>query len=121
MNCDNCSAEIEDGEERELRGRILCEDCYMDALSPAKACDPWAVLAAKTFGDDTQGAEALTGIQLEILRVLCETGGVEKDELLERIGGGWTQKEIEREFATLRHMEKARAEKRGDRIFLRAW
>ena len=27
----------------------------------------------------------------------------------------------EREFATLRHMEKARGEKRGDKVFLRPW
>jgi hypothetical protein len=32
-----------------------------------------------------------------------------------------TLKELEREFATLRHMEKARREKRGDRIVWRLW
>lgn len=41
MQCDRCKNVIEEGEEREHAGRILCEDCYMDALSPARTCDPW--------------------------------------------------------------------------------
>ena len=30
MKCDreNCRADIEEGEERSLHGRVLCEDCY---------------------------------------------------------------------------------------------
>ena len=27
----------------------LCDDCYMDALSPTKTCDPWAVYTAKSI------------------------------------------------------------------------
>jgi hypothetical protein len=40
---------------------------------------------------------------------------------LERLKGRLTQAELEREFAALRHMEKARGEKRGDKVFLRPW
>ena len=47
MECERCKDIIESGEEREYAGRVLCEDCYMDALSPAKTCDPWAVHSAK--------------------------------------------------------------------------
>ena len=49
MRCDKCKEIIEEGEERELHGQTLCEDCYIDALSPAKACDPLAVYSAKSF------------------------------------------------------------------------
>lgn len=42
MRCERCKADIEAGEARELHGQTLCADCYMDTLSPAKACDPWA-------------------------------------------------------------------------------
>ena len=42
-----CGVHIESGEEREYTGQMLCEDCYMDALSPVKTCDPWAVYTAK--------------------------------------------------------------------------
>jgi hypothetical protein len=121
MKCDQCSKAIEQGEEREHRGQVLCEDCYMDALSPAKACDPWAVHSAKTLEQHTGGSLTLTPIQSEILSILKETGGIEKTALIEKLSGKLTLAELEREFASLRHMEKARAEKRDDRIFLRIW
>jgi len=93
----------------------------MDALSPVRTCDPWAVHSAKslkTTGGDTGG---LTPVQSEILGILKETGGIEPAALLQRLGGKLTAKELEREFAALRHMEKARGEKRQDRVVWRLW
>lgn len=121
MNCDQCGNVIEQGEEREYRGQVLCEDCYMDALSPAKPCDPWAVHSAKHFEIHSGVSATLTPIQHEILGIMMETGGVEPADLVERLGGRLTMKELEREFSSLRHMEKARGEKRGDRVFWRVW
>jgi hypothetical protein len=43
-----CGKEIEKSRVYEHRGNVYCEDCYMDILSPPKACDPWAVYSAKT-------------------------------------------------------------------------
>jgi hypothetical protein len=40
---------------------------------------------------------------------------------LGKFNGKLTQKQLEREFAALRHMEKARGEKRGDRVVWRVW
>jgi len=40
MKCARCEASIPEGEEREHLGRALCEDCYMDALSP-QDLRPW--------------------------------------------------------------------------------
>ena len=121
MECDRCNAVIEAGEEREHLGQTLCEDCYMDALSPAKSCDPWAVHSAKSFERHSGGPVTLTPIQTEIIGILKETGGIERDALLEKFKETLTRPELEREFATLRHMEKARAEKRGGKIFLVPW
>ena len=120
MKCDRCSAAVQEGEEREHHGKILCEDCYMDVLSPAKACDPWAVYGAKSF-EKHSGAATTTPIQTEILRILEETGGIEPVDLLERLAGRLAPSQLEREVATLRHMERLRAEKRGEKIFLRRW
>jgi hypothetical protein len=120
MKCDRCSAAIHEGEEREHHGETLCEECYMDVLSPAKACDPWAVHSAKSF-EKQAGAVTTTPIQTEILRILEETGGIEPEALLERLGGELTPSQLEREVATLRHMERLRAEKRGERVFIRRW
>jgi len=121
MKCDQCSTTIEQGEAREHRGQELCEDCYMDALSPARACDPWAVHSAKSLEQHSGKASILTPIQSEILRIREETGGIERAALLERFDGRLTQPQLEREFASLRHMEKARGEKRGEKVFLRLW
>lgn len=121
MKCDQCSTAIKPGEEREHLGRTLCEDCYMDALSPVRACDPWAVHSAKSFEKHSAGAEVLTPIQSSILGILKETGGIEPSALLRRLAGELNQMELEREFATLRHMEKARGEKHGNRIVWRLW
>jgi hypothetical protein len=121
MKCDRCSAAIEPGEERDHSGQTLCEDCYMDVLSPVRACDPWAVHSAKSFEQHTGGSATLTPIQSEILRILEETGGIERAELLKRLEGRLTPPQMEREFATLRHMEKARGEKRGGKVFITLW
>ena len=121
MECDRCKAVIEAGEEREHHGQMLCEDCYMDALSPVRSCDPWAVHSAKSFEQHTGSRATLTPIQTEIIRILEKTGGIERAALIEQLKGTLTQTQLEREFATLRHMEKVRAEKRDGKIFLILW
>jgi hypothetical protein len=121
MKCDRCGKTIESGNERNHLGQTLCEDCYMDALSPSRACDPWAVHSAKSFERLSIAAGTLTPIQSEILRLLKETGGLEPALLHQKLGGKLTLKELEREFATLRHMEKARGEKQGNRMIWRLW
>ncbi|MBW2040382.1 MAG: hypothetical protein JRI46_12485 [Deltaproteobacteria bacterium] len=121
MKCDRCNAQIEPGEKKEYLGQILCEDCYMDALSPPKGCDPWAVYAAKSFEKHSASPEALTPIQKQILKILEETGGIEHQDLLQRLGDNLRPKDLERELSVLRHMEKVRGEKRGDRVVCRLW
>jgi hypothetical protein len=121
MECHRCHTKIEPGEEKEHLGRLLCEDCYMDALSPAKGCDPWAVYSAKNLEQQTGGSITLTPLQSEILGTLERTGGVEPPALLQELQGKLTMPQLEREFATLRHMEKVRGERREGKIFLRLW
>jgi hypothetical protein len=121
MECDQCNTTVEGGEEREHRGQVLCEDCYLDALSPVRTCDPWAVHSAKALEQHTPGASPLTQIQAEILGVLREAGSIEPPALLLCLGSKITQQDLEREFATLRHMEKVRAERQDNRVLLRLW
>lgn len=121
MKCYRCNTIIDQGEEKEHHGQTLCEDCYMDALSPARTCDPWAVYSAKSFEKHTGGTLTLTPIQSEIIRILEETGGIEPTELLKQLKGKLTKSQFEREFAALRHMEKVRGEKRGGMVFIRLW
>lgn len=119
MNCQRCGDEIEKGEEKDHFGRLLCEDCYMDALSPSRTCDPWAVHSAKSFPKDGIQSPALNALQQKIIDILKETGGVEPGVLVERSGVKPT--DLEREIAALRHMEKIRAELREGRRFIVLW
>lgn len=119
MKCERCANEIKQGDEREYYGRMLCEDCYMDALSPARTCDPWAVHSAKSLSRGQGTALHLNEVQVSILKILEETGGAEPAAVLERLKIG--APEFEREIAALRHMEKVRGEMRDGRKILRLW
>jgi hypothetical protein len=118
MECSQCQDFIETGEEREFHGRLLCEDCYMDALSPARTCDPWAVHSAKSFQKETGQAD-VNPTQAKILQYLKETGGVEFPRIVERLQ--IKPSDLEREMAALRHMEKIRAELRAGKKVIRLW
>ncbi|MBU2548286.1 MAG: hypothetical protein KKB20_07755 [Proteobacteria bacterium] len=121
MNCQRCGDRIESGEEREHFGRTLCEDCYMDALSPARTCDPWAIHSARNLTDQSgaEGQVDLNEVQQRILAILDETGGIEPAHLIERLQVKPT--DLEREIAALRHMEKLRGELRDGRRFVCLW
>jgi hypothetical protein len=119
MDCDRCSEAINTGEEREHLGQDLCEDCYMDALSPAKTCDPWAVHSAQSFAKSKGGTLELNEIQQQILIILKETGGAEPSVLADRLQ--IKPADLEREVAALSHMEKLRGELRDGKKFLILW
>ena len=119
MQCDRCKAMIAEGEEKELNGQVLCEDCCMDLMSPAKACDPWAVYSAKSFVKNQGAYLQLNPVQGKILEILSEEGSLEPGRLSDRLKIKIT--DLERELATLRHMEKIRGELRDGKRFIRLW
>ncbi|MFA4911374.1 MAG: hypothetical protein WC649_10085 [Desulfobacteria bacterium] len=119
MRCNKCNTEINQGEEREHLGQTLCEDCYMDVLSPARSCDPWAVYSAKSSSTKGTAHYQITDTQAKILGILKETGGIEPEVLAKRLQIKFS--ELEREIATLRHMEKVRGELRGNKKFVCLW
>ncbi len=119
MDCSRCGRSVVETEVHEHLGRTLCEDCYMDALSPPRTCDPWAVHSAKSFGRDFAGRMDLTDRQQRILDLLRETGGATPAALAERLQ--ITPADLEREIAALRHMEKVRGELREGVKVIRLW
>lgn len=119
MNCNRCGDEIPTGEEMDYFGETLCEECYMQALSPARACDPWAVRSAQTLSQMDDEYSGLNQIQLDILEVLRETGGAEAAVIAQKLGIKLSA--LERELATLRHMEKTRGEMRAGKKIVRLW
>ena len=104
MDCDKCGQKIDPGDDHEHAGRHLCDDCYMDVLNPAKACDPWAVYTATRLGH-----QELTPVQDSILKMVREKGAVAADQLIKELR--LDAKSLERELATLRHLELTRGAK----------
>ncbi|MBU0908685.1 MAG: hypothetical protein KKA54_19870 [Proteobacteria bacterium] len=120
MKCDreNCLTDIDVGEERYLYGRVLCEDCYMDALSPAKTCDPWAVRSASIAASCGETMRT-GGLQKKILDLLKKIEGLPLAEPAQRLAV--RPGDMEREIAALRHMEKVRAAMVNGRKVITLW
>jgi hypothetical protein len=119
MQCERCKAVITEGEEKELHGQILCEDCYMDLLSPVKGCDPWAVHSARTFIKQQGYEPQLNRLQKEILEFLRRRGPIEPEKLYQHFQV--KKEDMERELASLRHIEKVRGELRDGKRLIRLW
>ena len=118
MKCGRCNQELADDEGRVLRGETLCEDCYIEAAYPAKACDPWAVYAAKRSRESMgqQGSEGLTELQKAIYEFIRSRGKVTGEELIQYLGLSPSQ--IQTELAILRHCELVRGQKGNGKVYL---
>ena len=109
MKCGVCQDEIPQGEAHEHGGQSLCDDCYMDAMSPKSGCDPWAVYSAsKTIPKD----QTLTATQETILKLVEKKGKVNVPDLLQATG--LDQDGLQREVVPLRHMELVVWERQPD-------
>ncbi len=117
MKCEKCQCDIEEGEEIILHGHTLCEDCGMDAMSPARTCDPWAVRSA-SLTSGTDGPHT-TPVQDRILSLISESGGMGLNEIAEKLDMKPT--DVEREIAALRHMEKVRGALVDGKKVFRPW
>lgn len=117
MECKKCKTVIPRGEEREHNSELLCEDCYIDVLSPATFCDPWATYNAVSFYKNNP-VTAYTDNQKKILNVLKENGGLDADVLAGSLQGQMSREDGERECAALHRMGKISFENRNGSIFI---
>jgi hypothetical protein len=100
--CDKCGCDCEPGELRDLAGRQVCEDCFLDGVEITKTCDPWAVHSAKNTME-AQGGPQLTPIQQQIYDLIVQEKQLTPEEAANRLQIPET--ELRREFSTLRHLE----------------
>ncbi len=113
--CTRCGASLQGEEPREHLGEVLCEDCYLEVLSPVKTCDPWAVHTARSL-KDLPGGLTLTPRQQQLYDLVKERVEVAREEAARLLGV--SEDELQREFAVLRHLEMLRACKKDEGIFL---
>ncbi|MBM4274779.1 MAG: DeoR family transcriptional regulator [Deltaproteobacteria bacterium] len=111
-----CGAETDGAEAREFAGERLCEDCFMEARSPLRTCDPWAVHLARSL-KDAPGGPQLTATQQRFYDLVKEQGEISMAEAVQALN--LSEADLRREFATLRHLELLRACKKGDLILTR--
>ena len=111
MKCEKCGAELSQDDVCEYAGQTLCEDCYIDRISPTKTCDPWAVYTAKR----TQNKDiVLTPLQQKIYDFIAHQDYSDIDTICSKLS--ITEDDFRTAFATLRHMELAKASKEGLKI-----
>lgn len=115
QTCAKCKSALEPGEAREYQGQELCEDCYLDAQTITKTCDPWAVHTARSL-KDLPGGHTLTPLQQKLYDLVKQRGEVPIHEAAAQLG--LTEDELRREFAPLRHMEMLRGCKKDNLIHL---
>lgn len=109
--CGKCGATVEESESYEFAGESLCEDCYLEQRVKPVTCDPWSVYtASRTKGSAPQ----LTDIQRQILDLLKTGRALEGSEICEELG--ISEAQFQNNFATLRHMELAKACKDGGKV-----
>ena len=119
MNCDKCQTRIPETEAHEHSGQRLCDDCYMDALSPARSCDPWAIHSAKRLeASGSQGLQ-MNETQLRIVDYLQNAGEAEPAAICKDLQ--LSEDTFKRETVALRHMEKIRGRLKDGRVVLRLW
>lgn len=111
MQCDRCGTALEAADAVSHGSQTLCEDCLMDVMSPAKACDPWAVKLAKG-ATDTGSPGELKGLEKALFDLVQKQGRVPKEDVPKLLGVRPT--EVERAFSVLRHMELLRGQRRED-------
>ena len=118
MKCQKCQREISEDDSYTYLGQILCEDCYMDAMSPTKSCDPWAVYSATRTRESSgfTGIEGLTSLQQEIYEFIKNQGKVTADDIITKFN--LTQRDLQNQFATLRHCELVKGHKEDDKIYI---
>ena len=114
IQCTQCGKEIEKQQCYEHQGKVFCEDCYMDILSPPKACDPWAVHSAQTFLKGKDKLSTLTPLQRKIVDYIRGKGEATIEEIVENLN--LAEEVLRREFAVLRHMEVLRATRKDGKV-----
>ena len=118
MTCSKCSQEVPEDQIYVHLGETLCEDCYLEATSRVKACDPWAVYHARRARESMgfEGTEGLTELQKAIYEFIKSRGRATGEEVIENLG--LSRQAMETNFAILRHCNLVRGYKEDGNIYL---
>ena len=118
MECERCKQPIPEGEACNYCGKVLCEDCYIQAIEPLRTCDVAAVHSAKThramFGQT--GTDGLTELQKNIFEHVKKHSKTTKSELISTFD--LSVLELDKQISILRHCELIKARKIENEIYI---
>jgi hypothetical protein len=114
MECDRCGTNMDAADCRELGGKKLCEDCFLEAANPPQSCDPWAVRLAKS--DKGRSGLQLSPGQQKLYDLVKERGTISFPEAAKFLG--LSEEDVRREFATMRHLELLREHKQRQQVLI---
>ena len=114
MLCEKCGVEVSGEEAFRYAGQNYCEDCYIEAISVPKTCDPLAVRSARFTREKLgqKGTDGLLPIQKRIYDYVQENGEVTREQVAKEFK--LEQKELEKHFSVLRHCELVRGFKKKE-------
>jgi len=121
VKCQTCSKEISDDELFVSEGKTLCEDCYIDVGHRIRVCDPWGERSKRIFREShgLSGTDGLTNLQKGIYEFIKARSKVTREEISTEFG--LSPRELENEFAILRHCQLLKGKKEGDKVYLVLW
>jgi recombinational DNA repair protein (RecF pathway) len=118
MRCSHCNQEISGDDVYVHRDETLCEDCYLEATQRVRVCDPWAVHIATSTREalGLKGTDGLSELQKSIYEFIKSKGKITLEEVMANFR--LSPREMETQFAVMRHCELIRAYKENGKIYL---
>ena len=107
MNCSVCGRKITKDEAYERKGRQLCEDDYIKALSKEteRECDPWATYlsAVERGGAWPKTTDNLTDLQKQIFSFIKASGKTTREGISAKYD--LSEQELDLHLQVLMHSE----------------
>ena len=121
IKCQTCGREVPEDEFFISGGQTLCENCYIDAGSKIRICDPWGERSKLVFREShgLTGTDGLTDLQKEIYEYIKLKGKVTRMELADKFL--LSSVDLDNQFAIMRHCQLLKGKKEGDEVYLVPW
>ncbi len=121
MRCSHCNQEVPGDDAYVHRGETLCEDCYLEAIQRLRVCDPWAVYIATSNREalGLKGTDGLSALQKSIYEFIKCKAKITLEEVMDNFK--LSPREMETQFAVLRHCELIRAYKENGKTYLKTF
>ncbi len=118
MKCSHCGKEIPADELHSHQGQTLCEDCYIEGISPEKHCDPWATyLSSRERGTiGIKSTEDFTETEKAIYEFVKSKGRATREEVMAELG--LSANDLEPQINVLMHAELLKERSEGDTMYL---